>query len=213
MTAVLLVECSPRVEQSFSRAAARQLVARLREHEPELRILRRDLGACPPAFVDAGFTEAMRVPEPDRSPAQVAALAGSERLIAELEATDLLVLSTPMHNFTVPAVLKAWIDQVVRNGRTFRRTPDGKEGRLRDRPAYVLVATGDAISGDLARQPDFLTPYLTAVLATLGIRDVRFLHLDGLGGDPAAGARAEAATRTWLDAHLAVPQTADPTDA
>ena len=58
----------------------------------------------------------------------------SEQLIEELDAADILVISTPMHNFTVPAVLKAWIDQVGRFGRTFQSTPTGKVGLLRDRP-------------------------------------------------------------------------------
>lgn len=211
MTALLLVECSPRHGGSQSRAAAALLVARLAARTPDVRIVRRDLAAAPPPFVDAGFTRAMHVPEADRSPGQAAALADSERLIGELEATDVLVLSTPMHNFTVPAVLKAWIDQVLRIGRSFHATPRGKEGRLRDRPTYVVVATGGLVSGAGARQPDFLTPYLTAVLATLGIRDVRFLHLEGLSGAPAAGARAAADTRAWLDAQLPLPADAAPT--
>ena len=91
-------------------------------------------------------------------------------LIVELEATDALVIATPMHNFTVPAALKAWIDQVVRIGRTFRSTPDGKIGLL----------------GPPPRQPDFLSPYLRQVLATIEISDVRFHMLEGVARNPAA---------------------------
>lgn len=208
MTSVLLVMCSPRLERSASRAAAEHLLARLRTREPGLQVTRRDLASTPPSLVDARFAEAMLVPEKERSPAQAAALAESERLIAELDACDLLVLSTPMHNFTVPAVLKAWIDQVLRVERTFRRTPQGKRGCLRDRPSFVVVATGGRITGGRARQPDFLTPYLTAALATLGIRDVRFLHLESLSGDPAMEARVADETRSWLDGHLPLPRAA-----
>ncbi len=53
--------------------------------------------------------------------------------------SDALLISTPMHNFTVPAALKLWIDFVLRVGRTFKSTAEGKFGLLADRPALVLV--------------------------------------------------------------------------
>jgi FMN-dependent NADH-azoreductase len=134
----------------------------------------------------------------------VAALQPSERLIGELEACDLLVLSTPMHNFTVPALLKAWLDQVVRFGRTFRSTPEGKIGLLEDRPTFVVVASGGYIIGARARQPDFLTPYLTAILGTIGIHDVNFVHMDGMTRDLDQGlARARAVMRAQVMHHRA----------
>lgn len=179
MKTLLLVECSPRLRHSVSRAAAACLVERLRRRESDLTVVRRDLARDPPALVDEVFSEAMHVPAPERTPAQRAALAQSETLIGELEASDILVLSTPMHNFAVPAVLKAWIDQVLRVDRSFRRSPQGKVGLLADRPAYVLVAAGGVVIGDRAKQPDLLTPYIEAVLATLGIRSPRFLYMDG----------------------------------
>jgi FMN-dependent NADH-azoreductase len=209
MRSVLLVACSPRFEASASRAAAELLLARLCARAPGLEVIRRDLAAAPPPFVDARFAAAMLVAQPDRSPAQAAALAESERLIGELETTAALVIATPMNNFTVPAVLKAWIDQVLRVERTFRRTPAGKIGCLRDRPAYVVVAAGGRVSGTTARQPDFLTPYLTAVLATLGIAAPRFLYLEGLSGGAEAATRVAAATRAWLDAELPLAAPAD----
>ena len=61
--------------------------------------------------------------------------ATSQALIAELEACDAVVIGTPMNNYTVPATLKAWIDQIVRIHRTFRSTPQGKVGLLQDRPS------------------------------------------------------------------------------
>ena len=50
----------------------------------------------------------------------------SEELIQELESSDFVVIGTPMHNFTVPSALKAWIDHVVRVRRTFNVTPTEK---------------------------------------------------------------------------------------
>lgn len=210
MENLLLVECSPRFERSISRAAAALVVERLCRRASELCVLRRDLARDPPPFVDAVFTRAMYVP-PDRQTEQErAALVQSERLISELETTDGLVISTPMNNFTVPATLKAWIDQVLRVNRTFLSTPEGKIGQLADRPAWVVTSSGGWMTGERARQPDFLTPYLIAALATLGIRTVDFLHIERMRGEMAFPPEAEAQARAWLDAHLPLPEPAFP---
>jgi FMN-dependent NADH-azoreductase len=109
-------------------------------------------------------------------------------LIEELDAAHALLIDTPVHNYTVPAELKTWIDYVVRVGRTFKSTSAGKVGTLRDRPTVVVSASGGYFSGS-APQPDFFTPYLDAVLATIGIRSVRHIRLEGLRrGDDAVRA-------------------------
>jgi FMN-dependent NADH-azoreductase len=205
MTVALLVEASPRFGRSASRAAARRIVQRMTTRAPGLHVLRRDLAAAPPALIDEAFTEAMYVPTGRQNDDQRKALAHSEALIAELEHSDLLVISTPMNNFTVPAVLKAWIDQVLRLERTFRSTPDGKVGLLADRPTYVVVASGGFITGERARQPDFLTPYLKAILATLGIRTVQFLYLERVPRGAHRTEETDALVQSWLDRHLPQP--------
>jgi FMN-dependent NADH-azoreductase len=99
----------------------------------------------------------------------------SEALIQEVEAADVIVIGTPMHNLTVPSVLKAWIDQILRAGRTFKSTPAGKAGMIRDRPVFIGIASGGVFTGDRANQPDFLTPYLSAVLGSMGLKSLQFL--------------------------------------
>ena len=99
-----------------------------------------------------------------------------------------------MHNYTVPAVLKAWIDQVVRIRRTFASTPTGKVGTLKDRPVFIVVASGGWFTGPspagTPAQPDFLTPYLRAVLTTIGLTTIHVLTLEGVtrGSDALAAA-------------------------
>ena len=104
----------------------------------------------------------------------------SEQLIREIETTDVLIVNTPMHNFTVPAALKLWIDYVLRIHRTFASTPEGKVGLMRDRPAYVIVGSGGFHEGEHARQPDFLTPYLRYALGSIGLKRLHFVLLQGL---------------------------------
>jgi FMN-dependent NADH-azoreductase len=95
-------------------------------------------------------------------------------------------------------VLKAWIDQIVRIRRTFQSTPAGKVGMLRDRPDFVVVASGgwftEPSPTGTPAQPDFLTPYLRAALGTIGPTDIAFITLEGLtrGADPVERALAAA---------------------
>ncbi len=112
--------------------------------------------------------------------------------------TDALIINTPMHNFTVPAALKLWIDYALRIHRTFASTPEGKVGLMRDRPTIVIVGSGGVHSGERARQPDFLTPYLHYALGSIGIHSVQFLLLQGLVMGEATVAEALDAARVQL---------------
>ena len=136
-------------------------------------------------------------------------------LIRELEAADIVVIATPMHNYTVPAVLKAWIDHIVRIHRTFASTPAGKVGKLPDRPVYLVVASGGWFTQPspvgTPPQPDFLTPYLRAVLGTIGLHTVTVLPLEGVTRGPDAVAAAWARATALLDAALPVKRFVTPT--
>lgn len=104
------------------------------------------------------------------------------------------MIGTPVHNLTVPALLKAWIDNVVRIHRTVCPTPQDKVGMLPDRPVYIAVTSGGWRTGPRARNPDFFEPYLRAVLGMVGLRDLRFFSMEGtaLGRQRAALAQAKA---------------------
>ena len=193
MTTILRLDCSPVGEASYSRQLGDEVMARLQLKHAGATVIARDLAANPPSPVTLSFTQHMRTHPTAELAAMVPAFAESEALIAELEATQVLVIATPMHNFTVPAVLKLWLDQVARVGRTFQSTPEGKIGSLADRPCYICIASGSPFSGDAARQPDFLRPYLTAILACMGIRELTFFQAEAAARDPEnAMARAHA---------------------
>jgi FMN-dependent NADH-azoreductase len=195
MTTILQILVSPR-PQAFSRQMAREIVARVAALRPGAQIIERDLAADPPPHPDLDLYEAILSPTPDDDPR----FALSERLIGELEAADIVVIGTPMNNFTVPSTLKSWVDHVVRIRRTFRSTLEGKIGMLADRPLIVVSAHGGYVSGNY--QPDFLTPYLRAIFETIGIRAVEFVQLEGLARGPEAVARALDAARSWIDVEL-----------
>jgi FMN-dependent NADH-azoreductase len=201
MRSILYVSCSPRGADSQCLGFAQEVLGRLRQIHPDAIVRTRDLIADPPCLVDAAFSNAVL-----RADGSSDAFRHSEVLIQELEAADAVVIATPMHNYTVPAVLKAWIDQVVRIHRSFVSTPAGKVGTLADRPVFVVIASGGWFSGPsptgAPAQPDFLTPYLRAILNTIGLRTIHFLTLEGVTRGPAMLERAVSEARQALDRAL-----------
>jgi FMN-dependent NADH-azoreductase len=175
---ILHIDCSPR-SQSYSRRLSAAIVDRLRAIHPKATVIRRDLGSDQIPHAAPEYAIALASPAALSAASSRDAVRLSEELIVELEASNILVIGTPMNNFAVPSVLKAWIDQIVRVGRTFRVTPTGKIGVLQDRPVFVGIASGSIFSGDHASQPDFLTPYLSAVFRCIGLNSLHFLPFQG----------------------------------
>ncbi|MGH7095108.1 MAG: FMN-dependent NADH-azoreductase [Stellaceae bacterium] len=196
MTTILQILASPR-PQSWSRRLAGDIAVAIAALHQGTAIVTRDLASDPPPHPDIDLYEAILSPTPDDDPR----FALSERYITELEAADFVVIGTPMNNFTVPSTLKAWIDHIVRIRRTFRSTPEGKVGMLRDRPLIVASAHGGYVSAPPI-QPDFLTDYVRAIFETIGIPSVEFVRLEGMSRGPEAVARALDAAQTWIDRRL-----------
>lgn len=200
---ILHVSCSPRGQASESHRLALKIIEQLQRGEPEAVVINRVLGGGALQHVSEDYAVALGATQV--SPAETASVgsfAMSDALILELESADVVVIGMPMHNFTVPSALKAWIDHVVRVRRTFDVGRDGKVGKLRDRPVFVSVSSGGIFSGDRARQPDFVTPYLKAILSIIGLHDVTFFSVEGTSLGPEALAEARGRTDRALQRHF-----------
>jgi FMN-dependent NADH-azoreductase len=173
---ILHLVCSPRGLVSESASLSQAIVDAILADDPAASVTTRVLADAPLAHVDVDFALSQHGLE-DVSQEVTAAI--SAVLIRELEDADVVVIGTSVHNFTVPSALKAWIDHVVRVRWTFDVSPDGKIGKLHDRPVLVAFSSGGLLTGERARQPDFLTPYLKAVLAIIGLHDLTFFSVEG----------------------------------
>ncbi|KPP86922.1 FMN-dependent NADH-azoreductase [Erythrobacter sp. HL-111] len=179
MTTILHIKASIRGEESVSNALGQRIVDGL-TRTGEADVVVRDLAEDALPFVSAERFAANLAPEGERTPEQ-AELAGiADTLIAELEAADIIVLSTPVYNFGVPASLKAWADLVARAGRTFKYTENGPVGLVEGKKAYVAAASGGTKIGS---EIDFMSPWLTFFLGFLGITDIKIVAADGIMGE------------------------------
>lgn len=196
---ILHVSCSPRGQASESYRLSRKIVGFLLKSEPTALLINRVVGSggIPPVDEDYAVSQQSSEDVSREGSASV-----SDELIRELESSDVLIIGTPMHNFTVPSTLKVWIDHIARVRRTFNVGPEGKTGMLRDRPVFIAVSSGGRFSGERARQPDFLTPYLTAVLGMIGLHDLTFFSIQGAAFGPEAVTEARAKTDQALQEYF-----------
>ena len=196
MTKLLVVETSPRGDQSISRNMTRRFVAEWRTAHPDGEVVHRDLMETNLQFISAPWLQAYFTPPEQHSPEMKAELSLSDELVGELLACDHLVIATPVYNYNVPAVLKAWIDSVVRKGLTLGF--DGK-GLVVGKTATVLMASGGVYTeGSPIRDRDIATQYLRLVLGVIGITDVTVVA----GG----GAKAVDMRETTMEGFIATLQ-------
>ena len=199
---ILHITCSPRGRASESHRLSQRIIERLVDEADGAAPAIVEIDATRLPHVDHDYALALSAPaDPADDVLNQGALRLSTELIQALHDATHIVIATPMHNFTVPSALKVWIDHVVRVRSTFRITAEGKIGNLPDRPVYVAVSSGGEFSGDAARQPDFLTPYLKHVLGTIGLYNVTFFSVQGTARGDAALQAARALAEAEIAAH------------
>lgn len=179
MATLLHLDSSP-LEGSFSRELTSEFVKTWKAGRVGGEVISRDLAAHPSKPLDAGWVSAAYTSEEARTAEQKTTLANSNELIGELERADEYVIGVSMHNFSIPSVLKLWIDQIARVGKTFSYGADGVKGLLQGKKATVLVASGGVYEvGTPAGAMNFVEPYLRTVLGFLGVKDVTFVTASG----------------------------------
>lgn len=114
------------------------------------------------------------------TPEHISTLQPSDTAVQELENADIVVISLPMYNFGLPSALKAWIDHVVRAGKTFSYGSGQPEGLLKNKKAYLAIASGGVYSEGPLQRFDFAEPYLRFILSFIGITDVTTYRVEGV---------------------------------
>jgi FMN-dependent NADH-azoreductase len=180
MPTLLHIDASPRGEYSVSRQLSTAAVKAWKSKNQTGTVVERDLTKTDLTFVDMEWIVGAFSAPDQHTEGNKRALAISDELVAEVLAADEIVIGTPMYNFAIPAVLKAWIDHVVRAGKTFEYTATGVDGLAKGRKVVVAVASGGSYneaSGMAAY--NYEIPYLRHILGFIGIADVTFVQAGG----------------------------------
>lgn len=182
---VLRIDASSRYDGSVTRQLTDDFVSQLGANHREVQVDHFDLAQAVLPYISEDWITANFTPADQRTPSQKQTLAQSDRLVNQLRQSDILVLGVPVYNFSVPAALKAWIDLVARAGVTFRYTENGPVGLLKNKKAYVVVASGGTPIGSAI---DFASGYLRHVLGFLGIHDVVVISAERINANGSASA-------------------------
>jgi FMN-dependent NADH-azoreductase len=183
---ILIVESSPRGADSASRGLTHKVKRRLEAQYPNARIIVRDLAEDSLPHLDQAAVQAMFMPGGDDAGTLQRALLLSDQLTDELLSSDLVVIASPMWNFAIPSSLKAWIDHIVRPGRTFRYAGEGVEGLAQGKRAILLLSSGGVFSDGPWKGWDAVEPYLRRILGFIGIQDIQIARAEGMNIPPLA---------------------------
>lgn len=188
---ILHVDSSPAGDRSVSRKLTAKAIDGLKKQHPGANVIERDLSSHPLPHLNGLTIRAFFTPPGNRSEALSEAVGLSDQLVDEVLAADTIVIGAPMHNFGIPSSLKAWIDHVVRAGRTFQYTGDGPVGLLpADKKVIVALARGGVYSDERMKAFDYQETYLRTVLAFMGLTNVSFVRAEGVAAGPDGALRA-----------------------
>jgi len=180
MSTLLQIDSSPLYDRSVSRQLTTAFVEKWKSAHPGGEIIDRDLNAISIPPISAEWIGATYTPADARTAQQNKLLELSDTFVAELQEADEYVFGVPMHNFSVPSVLKLWIDQIARAGKTFSYADGTPKGLLIGKKATFIIATGGNYDAQTQMASfNFVEPYLRSLFGFLGVTDATFLTAGG----------------------------------
>ena len=184
MAALLHIDASARRTRSITRSLGAEFKEQWLSKNAGDKLIYRDVGRAPPAFVEESWIAAAFTPESDRTDEQISLLAQSDLLIDELSTANVIVISTPMYNYGMPAALKAWVDQVVRVNKTFTFDLDRGdfplEPVLSGKTLVLLTSCGEFGfgKGEAREEMNHLEPHLKTISKYLGVDETYEMRVE-----------------------------------
>ncbi|MBF2066104.1 MAG: FMN-dependent NADH-azoreductase [Calothrix sp. C42_A2020_038] len=203
MTHLLHIDASPRGERSQSRRMTREFIEKWKQAHPNDTVTYRDIGRHPVPHVDENWIAAAFSSPEQHTPELQKAISISDQLVDEFLAADIYVIGVPMYNFSVPSTFKAYIDQIVRVGRTVAFEPNDSANVFKPlvlgKKMFIVEARGDSgfQTGGRYEKMNYHDPYLVTVFGFIGITDITFIHVENeeYGGHKLADSVAKARTK------------------
>jgi FMN-dependent NADH-azoreductase len=204
MSKVLVINASARKERSFSRNLTEIFVNKWMQKNPADSVIHREVGQENIPHVSEAWIAGAFTPAHLRTAESEAALSVSDTLVGELKDADIIVLGTPMYNWSIPSSLKAYIDQVLRVNETVLIEPgkaDPYTGLLKNKKAFLLLVRGNKgyEPGEYFEHMNFQTNYLKTVFRIMGIDDVEIVLMNGAAHGEEVASTALSAARKQIE--------------
>jgi len=176
---ILQIITSTKGDASFSNQLSNAIIEKLKETDPQSVVQTLDLSKTPLPYLTDLHISAVYTPEENHTAEQTAVIQYSDEAIKNLLESDVIVIGVPLYNFGIPAVLKGWIDQIARAGKTFSYADGSPKGLVTDKKVYLSIASGAIFSEGPYKSYDFSESYLRTVLGFLGMTDVTTFRVEG----------------------------------
>jgi FMN-dependent NADH-azoreductase len=168
---ILHIDSSANTQLSLSRAISKNLVDEIVSKYAESEVKHLDLAKDPLPFVDDTWLE--------KGHSHL-----TDELVNDILKADIIVIGAPVYNLSIPASLKAYIDQVVVAGKTFAYTPEGPRSLIpAGKKVYIVSASGTPYGVLTQYGMNFHEPYLRGILGFIGLNDVELLSYSARGED------------------------------
>ena len=193
---LLHIDSSILSDNSVSRQISASVVNRLATSDPAIEVTYRDLAASPLSHLSGAYLAGQPANvQHDQALQEDLKLGGAA--LQEFLATDIVVLGTPMYNFTIPSQLKAWVDRICVVGKTFRYTETGPIGLAGGKRVVLAISRG-GFYGPGAPHAAFEhgESYLRAVFGFLGITRIEAVRAEGIAMGPEQRAKALEAAKS-----------------
>lgn len=181
MKNLLHIISSPMQDYSHSIKLGNAIIRQLSVKHPESKITERNLIADDlPYLTDLQIAAFFKDPA-DLTDVEKVQLSYSDVVLKEIEQADIIVIGAPMYNFGIHAALKAFIDQIVRIGRTIKYQADGSRiGVLADKTVYLAISSGGSYTdSEFNPVEDYIVNYLRAIFKYIGINQVIPFIIEG----------------------------------
>jgi FMN-dependent NADH-azoreductase len=189
MKKILVINASARSAISHSRSLSKYFTNYLETKSSDARVSYRDLGSSEVPHISEQWIDADIKTVEERTESEAEILKLSDLFLNEVHSSDIIVIATPMYNWSIPSVLKAYIDQIMRFNETFSVNLEkgGQQyiGLLKEKRLILLLSRGSRGYGPGERNEymDFQSTYLKMVFGIMGIQQIYEISINGTSGN------------------------------
>jgi FMN-dependent NADH-azoreductase len=180
MKHILHIISSPRDKASDSTKLGLHVIDKLLEEYPGSKVTVNNVVENDYSHLTARHLAGYFLPAEDQTQEHAEAVRPSEDAVQQLMDADFIVISVPIYNFNMPSALKAWIDHIVRAGKTFSYKTGKPEGMLLDKKVYLAISSGGVYTEGPTQGLDYAEPYLRFILGFVGLKDITTFRIEGV---------------------------------
>jgi len=213
MKNILRIDSSPKLHSSYTREIADYFQTKWLQLNSTDTFTKRDLARETIPHLSENAIIAFNTHSEFHNKSMKENILLSDILIDELMSCDILLISTPMHNFGIPSSMKAYIDHIIRVGRTIALTRDNEsQGLVRDKPTFIVTACGLHATRKTREIHQYFYKYLKNILNYIGIYSVNFISIEGTKTSPATAAKMTRDAKRLVDTYINEYHEGYPTD-